>query len=388
MIDQVTPRTADVVVIGGGLVGSALGYELVAAGADVTLVDRHDVGRATDAGAGILSPETNQDPHPDAFAFGLAAACHYESLTRRLAEDGVPDTGFAVTGSVLVAQRPGDDAVMDQAVQLIHSRSPGLVHELGPREVARLFPPLAPVRRALFNPAARRVDGRTLNAGLRRAAVSRGLRVVSGGATINTGRVTGTADGVTTHEGPIAAGAVIVAGGAWSAEVALALGTSLPVVPLKGQIVHLSLPDTDSSHWPIVQPVLGFYLVPWPDGRVACGGTMEAEAGFDHRPTADGLHQLLRECLRTAPGLAQAAVVETRVGSRPATPDGRPIIGRVTGWPNVFVATGHGAEGLLLGPYSALVVARMVLGQQDSASEESALVDNVLHSWGTDRFTG
>ena len=194
---------------------------------------------------------------------------------------------------------------------------------------------------------------------------------------------------MTTDEGAIAAGAVVVAGGAWSAEMGAALETTLPVVPLKGQIVHLSLPDTDSSHWPIVQPVLGFYLVPWPDGRVACGGTMEAEAGFDHRPTADGLHQLLRECLRTAPGLAQAAVLETRVGSRPATPDGRPIIGRVTGWSNVFVATGHGAEGLLLGPYSALVVARMVLGRQAPAPEEAPLVEpNILHSWGTDRFTG
>ncbi len=127
-------------VIGGGLVGSALAYELVAAGADVTLVDRHDVGRATDAGAGILSPETNQDPHPDAFAFGRAAANHYESLTRRLAEEGVADTGFAITGSLLVAQRPGDDAVMDEAVRLVGSRSPGLADELGPEEVAQLFP--------------------------------------------------------------------------------------------------------------------------------------------------------------------------------------------------------------------------------------------------------
>ncbi len=191
-----------------------------------------------------------------------------------------------------------------------------------------------------------------------------------------------------TDEGAIAAGAVVVAGGAWSAEVGVALGASLPVVPLKGQIVHLLLPDTDSSRWPIVQPVLGFYLVPWPDGRLACGGTMESDAGFDHRPTADGLHQLLRECLRTAPGLAQASVLETRVGSRPATPDGRPIIGRVMGWPNVFVATGHGAEGLLLGPYSALVVARMVLGAAAPTPEERALVASVLHSWGTDRFTG
>jgi len=94
---------------------------------------------------------------------------------------------------------------------------------------------------------------------------------------------------------------------------------------------------------------------------------MEADAGFDHRPTADGVRQLLRECLRTAPGLAQATVIETRVGSRPATPDGRPIVGRLPGWENAFVATGHGAEGLLLGPYSAAIVAQLVLGADPTA---------------------
>ena len=159
----------------------------------------------------------------------------------------------------------------------------------------------------------------------------------------------------------------------------------LPVTPLKGQIVHLVLPSTDSRAWPIVQPVLGYYLVPWPDGRVACGGTMEAEAGFDHRPTADGVHQLLRECLRTAPGLAQATVVETRVGSRPATADGRPVVGPVPGWANAFVATGHGAEGLLLGPYSALVVARMVLGGEPAQDPiERASTARVLAGYGRD----
>ena len=241
------------------------------------------------------------------------------------------DAGFQTTGSLLVAQRPGDDLVMDEAVHLVTLRSPGLVAELSETEARRLFPPLGPVRRALFNPAARRVDGRVLNAALRQAATSRGLRTVSGQAAIEVTKATkggSGIDAVRTSEGSIPTGAVVVAGGAWSAEMSAALEVTLPVVPLKGQIVHLSLPDTDSSHWPIVQPVLGFYLVPWPDGRVACGGTMEAEAGFDHRPTADGLHQLLRECLRTAPGLAQAAVVETRVDrGRPPPTAGRSSAG-------------------------------------------------------------
>jgi D-amino-acid dehydrogenase len=225
-----------------------------------------------------------------------------------------------------------------------------------------------------------------LNAGLRSAALSRGLEVIEGTATIaprNDSRL----DGVITDDGPVSAGAVVVAGGAWSEELGTALGVSLPVFPLKGQIVHLTLPEVDSRSWPIVQPVLSFYLVPWPEGRVACGGTLEAEAGFDHRVTADGLLQLLRECLRTAPGLASATVLEVRVGSRPATPDGRPVVGGLPGWANVLAATGHGTEGLLLGPYSAAVVADLVLGSRNDmgSPEETALV---LDRCSPDRFIG
>jgi D-amino-acid dehydrogenase len=379
---------ADVVVIGGGLVGASLAYELVTAGASTVLIDRRDPGRATDAGAGILSPETRQDPDPDLFAFGMAAARHYDSLTARLHEDGEAEVGFAVSGSMLVAERPGDDAVMEDAVRLAVGRSPGLVAEIDPVEAWRHFPLLGPLRRALFNPAGRRVDGRVLNAALHRAASRRGLRFLDGMATgIGGDRAGGSISEVVTSEGTVPSGAVVIAGGAWSSELDRTLGVDIPVTPLKGQIIHLALPDTDSSDWSIVQPVLGYYLVPWPDGRVACGGTMEAAEGFDDRPTAGGVHQLLRECLRTAPGLAAATVVETRVGSRPATPDDRPILGRVPGWTNAFVATGHGAEGLLLGPYSALLVARAILGLDPPGDlAEGAAVARTLESWSLERF--
>jgi D-amino-acid dehydrogenase len=382
------PAAPDIVVVGGGLVGSALAYELVAAGAGTVLIDRADPGRATDAGAGILSPETHQDPDPDTFTIGMASARHYPELVERLAGDGVEESGFAVTGSLLVAERPGDDEPMERAARLIAGRSPDLVDEVAPDEAGRHFPPLGPVRRALFSPAGRRVDGRVLNTALRRAAAARGLRVVDAGVTgLDVDRSRGAVTGVVTTAGPVAAGAVAVCGGAWSPSLAEALGVHLPVRPLKGQIVHLRLPDTDSRSWAIVQPVLGFYLVPWPDGRVACGGTMEADAGFDTRPTADGLHQLLREGLRTAPGLAPATVVETRVGLRPSSPDGHPMVGRLPGWRNAYVATGHGAEGLLLGPFSARVLADLIVGAHPPGGPAAQrVVERMVERWSPGRF--
>ena len=344
-------------VVGGGLVGASLAYELVSAGAGVTVVDRHDPGRATDAGAGILSPETNQDPDPDTFAFGMAAARHHQSLAERLRADGATDTGLA------------------EAVD--------------PADAAGYFPPLGPVHRALHSPVARRVDGRVLAGALRAAAEARGARWLGSSAVgVELDRTRRVATGVVTPDGSVPAGAVVIAGGAWSPELGRAFATVLPVEPLKGQIVHLRLPDVDSSAWTIVQPLLSFYLVPWPDGRVACGGTMEAAAGFDHRVTAEGMLQLLGECLRTAPGLAGATVTEVRVGSRPATPDQRPVLGRLPEWENAYVATGHGAEGLLLGPLSARMVAGAVLGVDEPDHVHRALADQVLAATSPGRFAG
>ncbi len=380
-------------VVGGGLVGTALAYELVHRGATVVVVDRHDPGRASDAGAGILSPETNQDPAPGAFAVGRAAARHYESLVDQLGADGVADTGYARTGSLLVAERPGDDATMEAASELMLGRDVG-VEELDPEAARQRFPVLGTVRRALYNPDGRRVDGRVLRGALQAAAERRGVSWRQDAVTgIIGGPDGGRVQAVRTDRGDIPTGAVALCGGAWTEELAGDLRVVLPVGPLKGQIVHLRLADVDTSKWAIVQPVLGFYLVPWPGGLVACGGTMEAAAGFDHRVTADGVHQLLRECLRTAPGLGAAELVEVRVGSRPVSTDGMPLVGALPGWPNAFVATGHGAEGLLLGPLSAAVLAESMVeasgaGHLAVGPDLDPVVAGELARWSPDRFVG
>ena len=169
--------------------------------------------------------------------------------------------------------------------------------------------------------------------------------------------------GVRTDAGEVRCGAVVIAGGAWSAEWADALGVPLRVAPVRGQIVHLQLPDADTSMWPIAQPILGYYLVPWPNGRIAVGATVEPDAGFDPRPTAAGMRQLLSWTMRAAPGLADATFVEVRVGLRPGSVDGLPLLGPVPGADNVFLATGYGADGLLLSPFCGELVAAAALGR-------------------------
>jgi D-amino-acid dehydrogenase len=359
-----------VAVAGGGLVGLSLAYELACRGALVTLIDAGHPGRATDAGAGILAPDTH--PTTEKFWWDLThgAGDHYPLLLDRLRQDAV-DTepaGYGNCGLLSIGLRESEENWFGPFAERVISRADGRVREISPDDAIALFPPLGEVHRVLHYPGACRIDGRGMAGALRQAATARGVRIVSG--TVSGVREdTDTAPSsrsvqLVAIEGQddVRCGALAVAGGAWSASMGEWLGCVLPISPTKGQIVHLGTTQ-ESGAWPIVQPLLSHYLVSWPGGRVACGGTFEPSAGFSTTVTAAGLFELLRECLVVAPGLADASYLETRVGLRPTSSDDRPVLGPVPGWRNVWVATGHGANGLLLGPYSAKLLAQQILAE-------------------------
>ncbi len=361
----------DVVVVGGGLVGLSLAFELAGGGAAVALVDAGFPGRATDAGAGILSPDTSADADRDSFEFALGAAAHYPTLLAQLGAEGIDTggSGYARCGLLSVGLRPHEDAWFQPFADLVTARSAEAVSEITTSTAESLFPPLGSAHRVLHCTSAARIDGRGLADALRQGARARGVRLVSGAVRGVSGAATGDHGSSVRRvdvEGAddVRCGALAVAGGAWSAAMGEWLDSPLPIVPTKGQIVHLGVPGPTES-WPIVQPLLTHYLVPWPGGRVACGGTFEVGAGFDAGVTAAGLHELLRECLIVAPGLADARYLQTRVGLRPTSPDDRPLAGTVPGWDNAWVATGHGASGLLLGPYTAKLLAEQIAGTAD-----------------------
>jgi D-amino-acid dehydrogenase len=196
---------------------------------------------------------------------------------------------------------------------------------------------------------------------LRAAAERRGLRVVHGDVdriVIRDRRAAGVVASGDTVEAP----RVAITGGAWSQALGDQLGTRIAVEPQRGQIIHMRLPPTETATWPIISAFHEHYLVPWPDSRVAAGATRESGSGFDPRLTAAGVREVLTEALRVAPGLADWEISEMRVGLRPLSADGLPVLGAIPGVDGVYVATGHGPSGLQLGPYSAKIVAEMMLG--------------------------
>jgi D-amino-acid dehydrogenase len=360
----------DAVVVGGGLVGVATAYRLVREGAKTALIDRADRGRATDAGAGILPPQSNVRSSSPPTELSSRATRHYASLVEELRADEAGETGYAQCGLLVVAGSEDERVAYERtrAASLSPRGEENLpqatdVREVTPAEARRMFPPLGEILGAVYHHTAARVDGRLLSRAIKAAAERRGLIVVQGSVDrllFEGGRAAGVTVGNTTYAAP----RVAVTGGAWSGAFGDQIGMHIPVEPQRGQIIHLQMPRVDTSAWPIIEGFRGHYMVPWPGGRVAVGATRETGSGFDPRLTAAGVREVLSEALRLAPGLAQWEIHEMRVGLRPLSADGLPVLGPVPRIEGVFLATGHGPSGLHLGPYSGALVADLMLGRR------------------------
>ncbi len=350
--------TFDVAIIGGGVVGLAAAKRAADRGASVVLYDRHDAGRATDAGAGIVAPAVNTrdlDPWRD---LAGAAARAYPELIAALDADDDADHGYERVGLLVVAVADDEVDRFRHVEELILGRQRDRGHPTGhtvesidPDEARRRYPVLGEVRHALLDGGAARVDGRKLAAALLRSVTMAGVEV----------RPT-PVDDLAAVEAE--AEAVVIAGGAWSPAFGTQLGVQVPVEPQRGQIAHVRVPAEigDTARWPMLSPMGDQYQVPWPGGRIAAGATRETGSGYAATTTVAGVRAVLDEAVRVTPGLAPAELLEVRVGLRPVTPDLLPVLDRVPGRPSVVVATGHGPTGLTLGPYSGGLAADLALG--------------------------
>ena len=361
-------RVGRTVVVGGGIVGASAAYHLAAAGRDVVLVDRADVGQATAAGAGIVAPGLSTTLPATWLPLAFAAAADYPRLLSELAEVGQDDLGYETVGLLQVALGDGERARLPSILGLFEERRRNGVANIGELgllaapDARRLFPPLAPDCEAIHASGAARVDGRRLRDGLVAACERLGGRRLPGHAEIRVGSAG--VEWVDVSGARIDADEVVLACGAWTDALRRAIGVELGLEPQRGQILHLDVPDAATTRWPIVYGFASYYMLPFAPRRVVVGATREDGVGFDHCVTATGQHELLSRALAFAPGLATAAVMETRVGFRPATRDGLPLIGPVPGCEGLFLASGLGSFGLTAGPFAGALVAACALGAE------------------------
>ncbi len=361
----------DVVVIGGGIVGASAGLRCASLGAHVAVVDAGLPGQATAAGAGIVSP-VGLSGYETSLAWTTlvaSAISHYDRLLDLLGEAGMSDVGFSRVGEIVVTTREADGLLLEDLAGRLSTLAEqgipvGRVERLDPPDLTRSWPELRTDLHGLFIENVARMDGRRMGAAIRDLAVLRGATFVDGHAKVDID-----ADhtcSLRVDDEPVRTGAIILAAGAWSAPTLCALGVRTTVQPVRGQIVHLDVAGARTEVRPVVNTFEGHYFLGFPGHRVVTGGTHEPEAGFDHRVTAEGLHSVLSKALRIAPGLGAGTVLETRVGFRPRSADGYPLVGRPGASHNVVVATGLGSWGLTLGPMVGEVAAEQALGLPSS----------------------
>ncbi|BCC12214.1 D-amino acid dehydrogenase small subunit [Bacillus cereus] len=351
------------IVVGAGILGASTAYHLAKAGVNVTIVDRQQVGQATDAAAGIVCPWLSQRRNKAWYKIVKGGARYYSSLIQQLEEDGETDTGYKRVGAISLHT---DEKKLDQMEERAYKRREdapeiGEITRLSAEETKKLFPALSEEYSCVHISGAARVNGRLLRNALISAAKKHGATFIKGDAVLV--REGNHITGVKVNDETILAEKVIVTAGAWANEILNPLGINFLVTFQKGQIVHLQMENTATENMPVVMPPNDQYILTFDNGHVVIGATHENETGFDQRVTAGGLHEVFHKAITVAPGLENATMLETRVGFRPFTPGFLPVIGPLPNFEGILVANGLGASGLTAGPYLGSELAKLALGQ-------------------------
>jgi len=355
-------RPADVLVVGGGVIGAAVSWALAGAGLAVRLLERGEIaGEASGAAAGMLAPiAEGAEPGP-ALRARLDSFAWFSELVPALREASGLDPEYVVSGSLRVAATDVAAAALRAEAERVAEH--GLVW-LAADDLARTAPGIAPAVRARGGLLATRdahVRSPLLTRAFAGAAERMGAEITTGVAVRGLLRSGDAIAGVATSDGPIPGGAVVLCPGCFTAECASWIGgdVALPIEPVRGQIVAVELPPAMPG--PIVWGG-DTYLVPKLDGSLVIGATTE-RVGFDRRVTAGGVAHLLAAAEALVPGVGGARFLGAWAGLRPDTPDHLPLVGAWPGTPGLFLAAGHYRNGVLLAPLTARLVADAVLGK-------------------------
>ena len=350
-------QTSDVVVVGAGIVGCAAAYELARRGARVRVIERRDVGRgATQASAGVLAPHLEAHAGLPLVDLGARSLDLYDEFVARVVEDSGAAVEYARNGTLEIAADGAGLSRLEAAGRAWRARGVP-VELLDAAAVREAEPQLAGgVVGGLLVRSHGFVGATDLAAALQRAAVAHGVAFVPATTVARVVR-RGAGLDVETGGDATACGRVVLAAGSWSGQVEVDGAEAVPVRPVRGQLLRLgwTAPRLARVVW-----ASRCYLVPWTDGSVLAGATVE-DVGFDERVTVAGVRELLDTAQRMVPAVGAAWFHEARVGLRPATPDELPVIGPSARLPGLVYATGHYRNGILLAPLTAALVAGLIL---------------------------
>ena len=356
-------RTADVMVIGGGLIGCSIALRLAQAKLRVCVLDRGEPGaEASSAAAGMLSPQ-GETAEPGAF-FELCAASRdlYPNYIAEIEELSGQDLGYSRDGTLLVAMDDDECRALEK-LHAAQSRQGLPIDRLAAEEIHRRVPGLSPeIRWGLFILGDHWVDNERLSAAVVVACRRLGVDIRPQHAVTKLNVRGGRVEDIEVMTAIASAGNIklsanhfVIAAGCWSAALIEPLGIKLSIEPCRGQMMEFDSP----ADLPLVVRAGHHYLVPRPGRRVLVGTTAEY-VGFDKSVTGEGMRAILEGAQRIAPLVKDLKFRRAWSGLRPDTADHLPILG-LGEIPNLFFATGHFRNGILLGPITGQMISELIL---------------------------
>ncbi len=341
-------------VLGGGLIGLLCARELAQLGHRVVVVERGSVGRqASWAGGGILSP-LYPWRYPDAVTrLAQWGQQHYPKIAEELRDTSGIDPEWIQSGMLTLA--PADP---DRARNWAEKYGIRL-EEVSVRQLQQLMPGLDWAGSALWEAGVAQVRSPRLLAALRGALLRKGVQIRENVAVEGFSYRHGRLQALRTNQGEIAAEACVVATGAWTGALLESIGLTLPVRPVRGQMLLLR------GRPGLVSQIImkeGRYLVPRLDGRILVGSTLE-EASFDCSTTELARRELWEAAIALVPALAGLEIEAQWAGLRPGSPEGVPYIGKHPEVDGLWVCAGHYRNGIVLGPASARLLADLMGGR-------------------------
>ena len=349
---------AEVVIQGAGIIGCAVAFELARRGCRVTVIEAREPGLgATQASAGVLAPFIEALEDTPLQRLCVESLGMYETFIQRIRDASGTPVEYRRTGSLEVALDESELEQLQAAAKALEAK--GIRAELlDAADAISHEPTLAPATvGALFVPEHGYVAAPALTQALAVGAKAYGA-VFQTKTRVERVAPDGKGGGlrVDTSAGAIAADAVVCATGSWAGDATLA---ALPIRPVRGQMLYLrwraEIPQPTRVIWGS-----RCYLVPWSDGTLLVGATME-EVGFIEQTTVAGVRTLLDAAHELLPETQSAEFLQARAGLRPATSDSLPVIGEWDDLPNFYFAAGHYRNGILLAPLTAQMIADAIL---------------------------
>lgn len=370
-------KYTDTLIVGGGVIGCSIAYELAKAGFKPLVLEKNTLGsQSTQAGAGMLGAQVEMGEPGPLFELGVASRALFADLRAELQEISEIDIELQTSGIFRVAVSESDRRslmIRQQWQTACGQRATWFEDEDLRTELGDI---VSTTYGALHLPDDHQVRNMqlltALVAGARRLGANFLQQTAMTGFLLENGRVVG----VKTVDGDIRADRVVLATGAWTGLLTEQLDRDLPIFPVKGQAF---LVDTFTPPTPFTIFTHGCYLLPKRNGQVYVGAS-EEHVGFDRRPNLGALASLSHRAVELMPAMASLSFASPLTGLRPGSQDGLPFLGAMPGIEGLYVASGHFRNGVLLAPMTGRVMREVLTGQTPSVDLTPFSPERVLSS--------